>query len=293
MLEIFKNIMKFIIYSSLLFSISLFSQVVDNVFPGTISNEFKKIQKLNGYDLKKPSVEVINKIYTPLRDAKLPFDLKQIKKEFNAFGPFVSTDAQLITLHRLPSRQIGLDKRYLLSEDRYSETAFNVDGVGSFYFHLGHPIIKELMLGKGYSYAKSLKYIPTEKRPDLGMIKRSSEEFKEYDGFEVSSDIKVYDEVYVIHSPFLEWLSIEEIKTLNSNKPFVSKGKIVKIDGNCAYVDVMVSQGSSGGTVFNKYGKVIGVISASFKSKDIPPLAIFMRINPEMERVINIKRKPQ
>lgn len=76
------------------------------------------------------------------------------------------------------------------------------------------------------------------------------------------SPAEVGEVVYVVGYPFLDWLSEEQRLEISEGYPFVSKGRVVAVEGMGVVTDAAAFAGNSGGPLLDGQGRVIGVMSS-------------------------------
>lgn len=249
--------------------------------PGTFSDDYKRLQQSTPFDDSRPPRAVLEKLLTPVSLAQLPFRKAELLPGLNFAGAFVAPDWQLTTLHRLPFAVTGAANPFLAAS-RFEDRPFALPGLGTFMFALGHPLLLDLQR-QGVPFTDAINRIPLPERPDLGLIKNSGGG----KWLQIAEGLAVGEEVYALHTPFLEWLAPADQAAFRNRGMFVSVGHVQKIQGNTAMVDVFTSQGSSGGTVVNRQGAVVGILSASARAAGRPAVVFMMVLTPRMREIIH------
>lgn len=232
-----------------------------------------------------PDLDCLRKIMVPLTETReAPFDKDMVSEAFTPFGPYVAKDWQLTTLHRLPHRILGSLQQCGLSDFRYSATPFDLSGCGQFLFIGGHSKIKNCA-NQNVPFT-CLDQIPLAERPDIALIKaHARERFLPVAG---TDDLKVSDIVFVIHQPLFDWLDFSQSEELRKKGPFLTRGTLLEVNGNTAAVIAPSYQGTSGGTVLNGQGKVVGIVAARLEGI---PVFYFQVLNPRMLETIGLAAK--
>lgn len=227
-----------------------------------------------------PDEDCIPKIMTPLREAKgVPFDTDAVLRAFTAFGPYVGKEWQLTTLHRFPFKTLGSKEECAFSDFQYSGMPFPVPGCGTFLFIGGHPKIKDCKPVN--DPFRCLGEIPLEERPDIGLVRVEAREGRlQVAGVE---SVSPGDVVYVVHQPFFQWMDYTRGGTFREKSPYLTKALFFGAKGMTGTLIAPAFNGSSGGTVLNKEGKVIGVLTAIRVGI---PVSHFQILNPRMIEVI-------
>lgn len=252
----------------------------DPWWEGTTSSSFQELIKLEP-NPKRPSAEFLRKYLKPMHEVEFGFDKVKLQRSFNPFGPFVTPSHQLTTLHRINIRRMGSnpDKQLFLSESIYEPLTLR--GLGRFLFILGHPRLPEYK--DTLRYVNAIDKLPFAERPDLGLIEMNNEGG---DVLPIAGTITEGERIFILHSPFLNWLSHEDQKWFHDNGPMVSTGYVISVEGRVAIANVQVFQGSSGGTVLNEKGEVLGVLSFSLEGPS-NSYAGFMILDGKMKKIIN------
>lgn len=129
--------------------------------------------------------------------------------------------------------------------------------------------------------------IPASERPDISL--RQAEKHEAFLEVEATAEkLKDGDEALLIHQPLFDWLPPEERVNKAEAGLRVTKAIVLFQKGTTAALLAATFQGSSGGTVLNQSGKVVGILAARAKGQPI----VFMQIlTPKMIESIENSRK--
>lgn len=115
-----------------------------------------------------------------------------------------------------------------------------------------------------------LKILKSDAEKDLLLL--SVEEDQNVDFFSVGNGgVDIGEEVYTIGNPGGYGLSL--------SRGIVSKTKVIIENGGCIYnviqLNMDISNGNSGGPVFNKKGQLVGIMAFRLKDSDYNPISGF------------------
>ena len=227
-------------------------------------------------DLIKPSLSCIEKIMPPVQFAGgLPLDKEKIARAITPFGPYVASEWQLTTLHRLPLKPpIVSQEACAFQETTFFDRPEFLPGCGNFLFIGGHP--KILNCPRKQAPFLCIDLIPATERPDIGL--RQAEKRKEFLETAVMN-LETGDEVFLVHQPLFDWLPSEDRMKKVEAGLRMSKAVVLFQKGTTAALLAATFQGSSGGTVLDNRGKVVGILAARAKGQPV----VFMQVlTPQM-----------
>ncbi|MBX9766256.1 MAG: serine protease, partial [Bdellovibrionales bacterium] len=178
------------------------------------------------------------------------------------------------------------------------QSSYEIQNLGRFRFTYGSPGLQDSVAWNSHQFFQGVSQFITyisenpalhDQNIDLVVVKHPRIE----NGFlPVSDQLRVDEEVFVVHHPDLSQLQLEPgaATFLNSLGPFVSIGRVKRVLNRMAHIDAFASVGSSSGTVLNARGELVGIISFGFEENG-KTMRGMMRITPEIKQAIEGLRR--
>lgn len=199
----------------------------------------------------RPSLELLKKVFVPLQNVVLPFEKRDLESKLDAYGPAVSPAWSLSTIHRLKRLGVGGAPEVYREKDEFFTAPFSLPGLGDVLFILGHPVYASA--SSSFEKRALFDEIPISERADL-LLRRRSAPSSRY--LEVAEKVTPGERLFLVSYPFLNWIPDLRCGAM------VSTGIAGEIHGRIQMAYIAAYNGSSGGTLLNARGEVVGVASA-------------------------------